>query len=371
MISEKRLRQQTRRVVAARDQFTQTLDNITGLMTMPVGTRDLTLLAKATAELKHRRIALRSEMWSLRRLLPASLRRAAMPKRRVPRGPDEEMAAAAATLEPLRLMLRQLGATIAILEQLCDAPRTPLYVDIDRADPRTAQARVIDQAYDVLHINSRSEQQDAAAISAGAHADIPLAASLFLAHVHFAWRVLAAQGRSETARFIDVGSGAGSKVVLASRVFAQADGLELDPGYAEASRRMLGQRFTTNCRTIEGDALEFDGFDGYDVIYFFLPIRDRDAMRALEDRIIARARPRTVLITPYAGFTDRAEQKGVAKLAGSVSITQTTSAEAATLIDGARLIGPLMPGPEGLKLRSSDGLLAPLIHALRLNGYAD
>lgn len=371
MLSEKRLRQQTRKVVAARDHFTQTIDNITGLLTLPVRARDLTLLAKATDELKHRRIALRSEMLSLRRLLPSSVRRMPMPKRRVPRGPDEELAAAVATLQPLRLMLRQLGVTIATLEQICHAPRTLLYADVDRSDPRTAQSRVIDQAYDVLHVSSRGDQQDAEAIEAGAHADIPLPASLFLAHIHVAWRVLAALGRSETAHFIDIGSGAGSKVVLASRVFCQADGLELDHGYAEASRETLGNRFTANTRTIECNALHFDGYDRYDVIYFYLPIRDRDAMRALEDKIIAEARPRTVLITPYTGFIERAETLGVAKLAGSVSITQTTADEAAAILDDTRLIGPLLPGPEGLQIRPGEGLLSPLIHALRLNGFAD
>ncbi|MEL6233965.1 MAG: hypothetical protein AAFR46_06125 [Pseudomonadota bacterium] len=366
MIKDKRLRNHMRKLLTTRERFCNTLDNLTGLLTLPVRSRDLTRLTEEVEELKRRRNALRGEVWAMRGFVPPGFRARSI-RKRDKQDPVEE---AAGLVASVRADLRRASRAISTIELVCEAPRTPVYLELDRADPRSSQIGVLDRAYDVLHMSSRSGDQDQTAIAAGAHADIPLAASLFLAHVHVAWRVLAALGRTERASFLDVGSGAGSKVVLAAQVFAQADGLELDPGYAAASRELLSSRYTSNTATIEGNALEFDGYHRYDLIYFFLPIRDRDAMHALETKIITDARPGTVFIAPYAGFLERAEPQGVSKIAGNVSINATSAGEAALLLDEARLIGPLLPGPDGLVPSSRDGLLAPTLHALRLIGFA-
>lgn len=95
--------------------------------------------------------------------------------------------------------------------------------------------------------------------------------------------------------FIDVGCGIGTKMIAANillhcRVF----GIEKDPKYVEAARKLLGTdgnyRFGSIPGTvIHSDALEHS-YEPYDVIYFYCPLFDDKLQVKLEQRIITTAK---------------------------------------------------------------------------------
>ncbi|GIX12137.1 MAG: hypothetical protein KatS3mg118_0096 [Paracoccaceae bacterium] len=351
----------SRRLAALLDELAAAAGQAAAILGAPVARRDGAALAGAAMRIEALKLPLGA---ALRRAEAAGAARNAWAASRRAGAADAPEAVA-------RLTLRRWGETMAALRAVCAGARTPLAVETDPADPRHAQGRVIDEAYNALHFALRAEVQADPAVAAGAFPDVPLGASLFAGHAHAAWRIMAALGRSGSARLLDVGAGAGSKVAIAARIFAEADGLEIDPGYAAAARRLLGGRLLGNARCIEADALRFDGYDRYDVIYLYLPIRDRQRMEALEERIVAAARPATVLIAPYAGFHARAAELGVQTLAGALAVTGIPAAEAAALARDAERTGPLLPGPERLGEDRGGGVLAPLRRALRLNGFLE
>ena len=67
-------------------------------------------------------------------------------------------------------------------------------------------------------------------------------------------------------KFLDVGAGIGTKVLLADVLF-DSNGIEIDPFYVDMAHRL-------GVKVDEQNALEFQGYSDYDFIYFFVPIKD-------------------------------------------------------------------------------------------------
>lgn len=254
----------------------------------------------------------------------------------------------------------------ALLAQQAPPSASPLYVmRDDLPEALITQAEVGDALLNSLHRLINPEVQAQAAHAHGCHADIGLAQSTFLEHAHAAYRLFLAQRRRAPARFLDVGCGAGLKVATAIEFFPRADGLEYDPGYARTAQSLFAAMGLAQCRVIEGDAMTFEGYDDYDVVYFYRPMRDMDAMKALEARIAAGVRPGTILIAAYGGFAARHADLGCAHVAGNLFVAHASTKEAAQLRCDAEYIGPFVRRRE----TALTSVWEPILAASHANGY--
>ena len=173
----------------------------------------------------------------------------------------------------------------------------------------------------------------------GCYSDIRLKPQEFTAHALAAYRLSLALGHYGRARFLDVGCGGGGKVLLASQYFARADGIEFDPGYAASARHLVEGCGLVNSEVFEMNAMAFERFDQYEVVYFYQPMRDAEGLKALEQAILSGVRPGTILIAPYATFITRAEELGFAHIDGRLFLAGADAGQAALIRDAAEHTG--------------------------------
>ncbi|MEM9431987.1 MAG: class I SAM-dependent methyltransferase [Pseudomonadota bacterium] len=202
----------------------------------------------------------------------------------------------------------------------------------------------------------------------GSYSDVRLSPIAFGEYAHAAYRIMLALGGARPIKFLDVGCGGGVKVLSAAHFFRRSDGIELDPGYAEAARTLFDAFPKEDCRVFEEDALGSERYGEYDVIYFFQPMQDTEKLMALEDRIAAKARPGTLLIAPYPGFRERFEELETASVAGRIYIKGWTQDEADALRARAELIGPDTRARQ--PKTPWEAVWQPLIDACLDRGYA-
>jgi len=256
----------------------------------------------------------------------------------------------------------------ALVHALGAAP-VPLYpAPRPSGEIEAEQARLMDGGYRTLHGAMKTADQDPAAEAHGCYSDIPMRMSAFVGHLHAAMRVALAQGRVPPLRFLDVGCGIGVTVLMATEIFHQADGLEFDAGYAGLARGLMARTGYDLVNIIEGDALTFEGYDQYDVVYFYQPMRDETLLMALERRVTERATPGTVLIAPYDAFAPRAAGLGFVHATGSVYLSPATDDAAQMLRTEAEHIGMRSPHPAKADTPRA-GYLLPLLAALRAAGH--
>lgn len=100
-------------------------------------------------------------------------------------------------------------------------------------------------------------------------------------------------------RFLDVGCGIGTKLAVAYFLgWGDLTGIELRADYAATASFVCPE-----AEVIVADAMEWDGFDAFDVVYMYRPFVDDADQAALEARIVAQARPGTTLVWPQRGGT--------------------------------------------------------------------
>ena len=109
-----------------------------------------------------------------------------------------------------------------------------------------------------------------------------------------------------TGKFLDVGSGIGEKSFLAYALggFSHCDGIEFDPRTQAIAQFLLQQMSTQEpypIRFEQADALTFDRYGDYDVIYMFRPMHEPSFMNRLFRRI---AQDMRVGATVYDVFRD-------------------------------------------------------------------
>jgi SAM-dependent methyltransferase len=109
---------------------------------------------------------------------------------------------------------------------------------------------------------------------------------LFLA-AYSAWK---ARGRTGEARFLEVGCGIGTKLVLIQEVFStydvQADGFDVDASLVEQADQLLRSHGLRGiCDVWRDYAEDFDLYDDYDIVYLNRPIADYERMAVLEQHV--------------------------------------------------------------------------------------
>jgi hypothetical protein len=108
--------------------------------------------------------------------------------------------------------------------------------------------------------------------------------------------------------FLDVGSGIGEKPFLAYALgrFSRCDGLELNAESVAVAKFLIANISTRSPYPINHlaeDALKFDGYGDYDLIYMYRPLRDPALMVALFRHIAPQMKPGSVL---FDAFEERA-----------------------------------------------------------------
>jgi len=216
--------------------------------------------------------------------------------------------------------------------------------------------------------NPSADTQGEAAESHGCHRDIPYPMYRFAQVISAAHRVCLALRRQRPLRFMDVGSGGGTKVLAAATCFDLCDGLEYDEGAVNTGRRFLELLAPERCRLIHGDALRFSDYGAYDVIYFYRPMRDFRKLVEMEERILSQVARGTVLLKVGRTGVDELPSKGVYELADEVYVTGMSEDEASELAVTAERMGKMIPGFSRDRL-SGQGYWRPLLEVSSRNGY--
>jgi SAM-dependent methyltransferase len=112
-------------------------------------------------------------------------------------------------------------------------------------------------------------------VSSGQHAWIPFSCSMFVDLLMAGSRFFKSD---RTKRFLDIGCGIGTKVLLADVLF-EAYGFDLRLDYLEVARRFGCER------VFPAEAMEFDWYHDYDFLYFYAPFRDEEMEAKFEKRL--------------------------------------------------------------------------------------
>ena len=351
---------------------------------MHISTRhpDATLVLEAQAESLASDLAARlfqpalgrrsidAETDRMARLLAQARTAASLRRRALGRGPHRKGSMEEAEAHRLKDLHRRFAIWRAIIDALRQIERRATFPLLPRPrdvlDPRAGIDAIADIMFTRAHRAVNPVPQAAGSAAHGCFADIPTRVSLFLEIAHLAYRLLLARCHDGPMRFLDVGCGGGIKVALASGLFEIADGIEFDPGYAETARRTLPLMRAQGSRIFECDALGFDKYAQYDVIYLYRPMRDDDLLRQLEGHILAQVRPGTIILAPYQ--TIEAHGDRLRRIAESVYAAGISAKEADLLARRARRIGPHIVHPRR-EIPNQTGWLAPLWKACEANGF--
>ena len=113
-------------------------------------------------------------------------------------------------------------------------------------------------------------------------------------------------------RFLDIGCGIGTKVLIASEMGFNASGLEYDKVYYQWAKQITLEKCT------KGNALEYTKYGEFDCLYFYCPLADEMGQLALEERIAEQMRPGAVLIAVHGKNGTRSWKKMGLELLDSV-----------------------------------------------------
>ncbi|SHH01024.1 class I SAM-dependent methyltransferase [Marivita hallyeonensis] len=254
---------------------------------------------------------------------------------------------------------------------LVDRQRKPkrrrLYVPTAKVPEITmSQMLAGDDVFHAIHAVLNPADQSASAEDYGCFPDIGLSNSDFHAHLHAAYRVLLARPEKKDWRFLDVGCGAGLKVISAKRYFDEVFGFDYDPAYVDFGKSLATRGGLDPARIFQQNALSYDDYGEFDVIYFYRPMRDEDLLMEMEKLIVETAHPGTLLIAPYRAFTHRYEDLGCGHIEGDLYLAQASAEDAQKARRAAERMGPFIAKRDESLLRT---VWSPILDQSRANGY--
>lgn len=103
-------------------------------------------------------------------------------------------------------------------------------------------------------------------------------------------------------RFVDVGCGIGSKLLIASDILGGFEicGIEYSKEYVKVANQLISHTYEfRRPYVIEFNALELD-YTSFDVIYFYCPLINVEKQMALEERIFRTAKPGAIIVANLA-----------------------------------------------------------------------
>jgi SAM-dependent methyltransferase len=107
-------------------------------------------------------------------------------------------------------------------------------------------------------------------------------------------------------RFLDVGCGPGTKLLMAKSFF-KAEGIEVVDRFIQQSKA-----FGLDC-VHKQDALEYEHYGDFDVIYFYRPFKNNELQKQLEDRIYSQMKV-GALLAPMNTVTEWSDISDIEKL---------------------------------------------------------
>jgi SAM-dependent methyltransferase len=227
------------------------------------------------------------------------------------------------------------------------------------------QTDAVDQLFrrlgGVLNPHSQSEE----ARDLGCYEDIGYPMTSFVEHLHAAYRVLLAMGRTGGLSFLDVGCGGGLKVFAAQRFFDQCLGLEFDRNFAKRARKLLRESAQGGGKIIRADAISYRKYSEYDVVFMFRPMSNVEQLSRLEHQVIDNIGPRTLIVAPYKSFSARASASGCPCIAGSLYLAKAPKSEAVRLRHRAEYMGLSI----GQHQSSFPGFFDSILDAAARNGF--
>lgn len=252
-----------------------------------------------------------------------------------------------------------------LLERLATPYHRPLVTE-EMASGVDRQSDLMSYLMQAMHALANPIAEDRAHTRANQFPDIGLSGGYFTNLMQAAYRITRARRLDGLVRFLDVGCGGGTKMIVASHFFEVADGLEYNSDYVAHAERTLELARAEGCTIIEGDALTFNDYSSYDVIYAFRPLSDRVMLAELETTILDQAKPGTLIIAPMG--QSYAQSDRATHLGDVLYMAHTTAAEAATLRERAEAIGPDWQVQDAM-VDQALGFWAPLIAVACQNGF--
>jgi SAM-dependent methyltransferase len=105
-------------------------------------------------------------------------------------------------------------------------------------------------------------------------------------------------GSSKKIRFLDVGAGTGRIVQIAKNFGFDAFGIEYEQKYVKAGRKVFG---FTEQELFQKDAFDIDTdfLANVDIIYTYMPVKNKELMGKLHNQLYSRAMYNTILLEMY------------------------------------------------------------------------
>jgi len=151
---------------------------------------------------------------------------------------------------------------------------------------------VFDVAFHNLEAAQMEHPEAAQNIKDGRFTFVPFPCGFFVDTLLDAFFYL---GQDRSKKFLDVGCGLGTKVMLASSLF-DAYGIDCDERYVTTANSININRVGL------ADALTFDRYDQFDFIYYYRPIKDSEKYRDLEMKIHKEMKPGAIVAPMHTEY---------------------------------------------------------------------
>jgi len=114
---------------------------------------------------------------------------------------------------------------------------------------------------------------------------VPLSVGEFVRVMDTALKVFHADHGKAADTFLEVGCGPGWITKMVDCLGMNATGLEKNPAYCQIARAICGES-----HVIEADALTYQEYGKYDIIYFYMPFKDDKMRKALVSSMAKQAK---------------------------------------------------------------------------------
>lgn len=157
--------------------------------------------------------------------------------------------------------------------------------------------------------------------------DVPLSGAYFLNLLTATQRLVMAKGHAGPAHFLDMGCGVVTKVSADSAIFDVAHGVDYMPECINHAYQFFDRVRANQSMIQQANALTFNRYGNYDVIYFYRPLKDTALASQMEKRILSQVASGTILVAPISATRARSSRVA-SRVFDKVYMAHTPPAEA-------------------------------------------